>query len=248
MNTSFKEFANRRNIEMGIRCLIEAENMMCESRNQYDSSFTLDIPRFPDNSKRKLPSKQQLPESYPTKSTEAVPPIPKNIEVPTVPPKEKSWARKWWDKNKTMLKYGVLGAAAIGLLLGSGIPWGSVFPYMARTIGTGLGVNAILGGANSIIGTGTAPAQSGDAPEQSGDGITKIIIRDRDCFVKTKFGEIKVSPSQIPDMIQQNSNGNSDYSAIILRTKTSRAGTENELWNALRDKGLENSVVWPEPN
>jgi len=236
MNTSFKEFANRRNIEIGIRCLIEAENMLCESRKQYDQSFALDIPRVPDNSKRKLPSKQQLPEASPTRSTEAVPPIPKNIEVPQVPPKEKSWARKWWDKNKTMLKYGALGAAAIGLLLGSGVPWGSLFPFMARTIGAGLGANAILGGANSIMGT---------APEQSGiDNTTKIIIRDHDCFVKTKFGEVKVSPSEIPDMILRNSDGSGDYSAVIWRTETSRAGIEHELSNALRDKGLENSVLW----
>jgi len=208
MNTSFKEFTNRRNIEIGIRCLVEAE------QNALDD---------------KVVNRQVATQ---------VPPMPKSIQVPTVPPKEKSWARKWWDKNKTMLKYGALGAAAIGLLLGSGIPWGSLFPYMARTIGTGLGVNAVLGGANSIIGT-----NQNNMTSELGTP-TKIIIRDHDCFVKTKFGEIKVSPSQIPDMILRNSNGSGDYSAVIWRTETSRTKTEIELANALRDKGLEDSVHW----
>lgn len=218
MNTSFKEFANKRNIEIGIRCLIEAEQNAVD-----DEDLSVDDEVM--NPAHPTPVGKNI-------QTTNIPPVPKNIQVPNVPPTEKSWVRKWWDRNKTMLKYGALGAAAIGLLLGSGIPWGSLFPFMARTVGTGLGVNAILGGVNSVMNT-----------EQPVSDVTKIIIRGHDCFIKTKSGEIKVSPSEIPDMILRNPTTDG-HSAVIWRTETSRAKTEDELLDALREKGLEDSVLW----
>jgi hypothetical protein len=197
METSFTEFVNQRNIEIGIKCLYEAVG---------------------DEANNQLPVGK-------------APPVPKNISIPNIPPEKKSWLKRWWSNHKTAIKYGALGAAAIGLLLSAGIPWGQLFPYLGKSIGTALGVQAVTGGINSL-------------GQQAEGKPAQIVIKDHDYFLKTNSGETKIDANQVVDMIGQSKGDSNHIKAVIWRDESSRASTESELLNTLREKGLQDSVKW----
>ena len=166
--------------------------------------------------------------SKPQGKHDSIPPIPQDVKTIDIDNKKKAWLKKWWGKYKSTIKYGALGAIAIGLLLSAGIPWSQLFPYFSKSVGTALGIQAIMGAVNGVM------------PE-TGYQLTppNIVIRDHDYFIKTETGEVKTTINQVMDIISQAENR-----VNIWKHETARAGTENELSSLLSHKGLEDNVIW----
>ena len=166
--------------------------------------------------------------SKPKGKHKSVPPIPQDVKTIDIDDEKKSWLKKWWNKYKSAIKYGALGAIAIGLLLSAGIPWSQLFPYLSKSVGTALGVQAIMGAVN-----GSMPGTDNQSTSPN------IVIRGHDYFIKTETGEVKTTINQVMDIISQAENR-----VNIWKHETARAGTENELSSLLSHKGLEDNVIW----
>lgn len=172
------------------------------------------------------------------------PPEPKNVDVPEVPEQQKSFIRRFWEANKRKIAYGTLTVAAIGLLLGAGIPWFDLWKYALGSLGY---LKNFISDTKDFMTTGTDVSKNLEnmARNLLGSGALRLIIRNRNYFLKTPTGEKQISLDDLGQFLKQAAPDEHGQLIKIDRDMTSRAGAEEALRVALETLGLkDNQISW----